>query len=232
MKTAAIIVAAGSGKRFGGAVPKQYLKLKGREILAHAVSVFEKSREIGLILLVVSPDYREFAGKMIVKKYGFKKVAGVIDGGAQRYDSVYNALKFLKKMAVDNVLIHDGARPYFEPGLITDVLRELKKYPAAIPVKKVSLTVKKVKGGFLNGTLDRNELRTAETPQGFRYKEILKAYETADFNKLKPTDDAQLFEARGKKVKAVEYEGINIKVTTKQDLEILKGLPYFKKLKG
>ncbi|HNZ29078.1 MAG TPA: 2-C-methyl-D-erythritol 4-phosphate cytidylyltransferase, partial [Candidatus Goldiibacteriota bacterium] len=88
------------------------------------------------------------------------------------------------------------------------------------------------KGGFIGKTLDRNELRTAETPQGFRYKELLKIYDTTDLNTLKPTDDARLFETRGKKVKAVEYEGINIKVTTRQDLEMLKSLPYFKKFKG
>jgi len=232
MKTAAIIVAAGSGKRFGGDVPKQYLKLNGVEILARAAMIFEKSRGINTILLVVSPGYREFAEKKIVKKYGFKKVTGVIDGGAERYDSVYNALKFLKKAAPDYVLIHDGARPYFEPGLIADVLKELKKCPAAIPVKKVPLTVKTVKAGFIGQTLDRNELRTAETPQGFRYKELLKIYETTDLDILKPTDDARLFETRGKKVKAVEYEGLNIKVTTRQDLEMLKSMPYFKKFKG
>jgi len=232
MKTAAIIVAAGSGKRFGGSLPKQYNKLNGVEILARAAMIFEKSRDINMILLVVSPKYREFAEKKIVKKYGFKKTAGVIDGGEQRYDSVYNALKFLKNAAPDYVLIHDGARPYFKPGLIAEVLKELKKYPAAIPVKKVPLTVKTVKGGFIGQTLDRNELRTAETPQGFRYKELLKIYDTTDLNTLKPTDDARLFETRGKKVKAVEYEGINIKVTTRQDLEMLKSLPYFKKFKG
>jgi 2-C-methyl-D-erythritol 4-phosphate cytidylyltransferase len=224
MKNAAIIVAAGKGKRFGGPLPKQYVKVHGREILARAIDNFEGSSDIGAIVVVVAEGYKEFVEKNIISKYGYKKVIGVINGGVERYNSVYNALAALKGHKPLNVLIHDGARPMVEAGLITQVARALKKERAVIPVKKVTLTVKEVKDGYIKKTIDRDKLRTADTPQGFRFMDILKLYGSGRLEKHKPTDDASVFERAGIRVKAIEHEGFNIKVTTQHDIKILKSM--------
>jgi 2-C-methyl-D-erythritol 4-phosphate cytidylyltransferase len=222
MKNIAIIMAAGKGKRFGHNLPKQYLKFKGREIIAWAIDNFEKSKIIDGIVIVVQRQFIEFVNKSIVKKYNFRKIIDIIEGGKERYNSVYNAIEFLKNYNPLNIFIHDAARPFFDKRLINKIIKELKKYPAVIPVKKINFTIKKVRGDFIIKTIDRENLRTSHTPQGFKYREILKIYDKKNIAKYKPTDEAVLFEKIGKKVKIIEDEGINIKITTKEDLKLLK----------
>lgn len=222
MKNVAVIVAAGRGKRFKGKLPKQYLKINGVEIIALAIKNFELSDYIDGVLLVVEEKYIDFVKKKIIKKYGFKKIIDVIKGGKERFDSVYNAIEFLKKYNPKNILIHDGARPFFDKDLIKKIIFQLKHCFACIPVKKIDFTVKRVSGCFVKKTEDRNSLRTAHTPQGFNYAKIAELFRKEKIKKIKPTDDAVLFEKSGIKVKIIEDEGINIKITTKQDFEILK----------
>ncbi len=224
MKNIAVVVAAGKGKRFNSRLPKQYLKINGMEIVAHAIKNFEVSKYIDGILVVVEKKYIDYVKKRIIKKYNYKKVIDVIKGGKQRYDSVYNAIEFLKKHKPENILIHDGARPFFNKELIKKIIVELKYNYACIPVKKIDFTIKKISGDFIVKTEDRNFLRTAHTPQGFNFKKISELYTQLNIKKIKPTDDAVLFEKKGLKVKIIEDEGINIKVTTKQDFKILKML--------
>ncbi|MFP4466297.1 MAG: 2-C-methyl-D-erythritol 4-phosphate cytidylyltransferase [Candidatus Goldiibacteriota bacterium] len=229
IKTAAVIAAAGKGKRFKSDIPKQYVKIGGKEILAHAVMNFERSNLIDGIILVVSRDRRVFVEEKIVKKYGFSKVIGVVSGGKERFNSVCGAVDFLGAFGPGNVLIHDGARPFFSEKLIPAVLRELKKEKAAIPVKKLTSTVKKVKNGYTAATLDRDVLRTSQTPQGFRFDCLKRLYKGKNIEKIKPTDEAALFERAGYKVKIIEDSGFNIKITTREDVEAAR--QYMKKEK-
>jgi 2-C-methyl-D-erythritol 4-phosphate cytidylyltransferase len=221
MKNAVIVVAAGKGKRFGNKLPKQYVKVAGREILAHSLDNFEKSPLIDAIVLVVSPDYAAYARKMAVK-YGYKKIKGIVNGGAERFHSVYNAVTFLKDFSPENVLIHDGARPKIGAAIIKKVIRALKKEKAVIPVNRIFATVKQVKDGYIENTIDRNTLRTAHTPQGFKYRELMKLYEISNLESSKPTDDAAVFEAAGIKVKIIEDDDENVKVTVRKDLAKVK----------
>lgn len=219
----AMVMAAGTGKRFSGRTPKQYTKVAGRELLAHAIAGFEKSPAIKAVLVVAAPGYVEFVKKKIVKKYRFKKVIDVIPGGAERYDSVLAGVEYLKKnLAPETVLIHDGARPFFDGRLITAVLKELKKHPAAIPVKPIHATVKLVYDGYSVKTMDRNHLHTSHTPQGFRFDLLSRIYTRHMVNRVRPTDEAALFEKAGYKVRIIEDTGFNLKVTTKEDLDLLK----------
>lgn len=217
MKNAVIVVAAGRGKRFKNKLPKQYVKVKGREILAYALDNFEKSAVIGAVVLVVSSDYAVYARKMAVK-YGYKKIIGIINGGAERFHSVYNAVTFLKDFMPENVLIHDGARPKAGAALIKKIIAALKTEKAVIPVNRIFATVKQVKDGFIEKTIDRNILRTAHTPQGFKYKDLLKLYGLKGLESKKPTDDAAVFEAAGYRVKVIEDEEENVKVTVREDI--------------
>jgi|ERR1035437_1371377 2-C-methyl-D-erythritol 4-phosphate cytidylyltransferase len=217
MKNAVIVAAAGKGKRFKNKLPKQYVKVNGREILALSLDNFEKTPQIDAVVLVVSPDYAVYARRMTVK-YGYKKIIGIINGGAERFRSVYNAVIFLKDFMPENVLIHDGARPKAGAALIRKILTALKKEKAVIPVNRIFATVKQVKGGYIEKTIDRNTLRTAHTPQGFKYKELLKLYALSSLKSQKPTDEASVFEAAGIKVKIIEDEEENVKVTVRRDI--------------
>jgi 2-C-methyl-D-erythritol 4-phosphate cytidylyltransferase len=226
---AALVMAAGRGKRFAGSIPKQYVKLAGREILAHAIQGLEREPQIHAILVVVERRYIKFVRSEIVRKYGFRKVIGVIAGGKERYNSVYNALVHLRKVCPENVVIHDGARPVFDAEALKAVLASLKEEVAVIPAARINSTVKQVNNGYVVQTIDRDILRASVTPQGFRYADLFSLYSAAEIRRLKPTDEAFIFENVGHRVRVVEHEGFNLKVTNKEDIEILKA--YFNQCK-
>ena len=217
MKNVAVIAAAGSGKRFKSRTPKQFVKVSGREILARAIDDFERAEDICAIVIVAAPEYMWRAASL-VKRYGYTKVKAVISGGEERFSSVYNAVCFLKKYMPDNVLVHDGARPKACVELIKRIIRELKKSKAVVPVNRIYGTVKEVKNGIIKKTLDREVLRTSHTPLGFNFREMAKLYDIKKLEKLRPTDDAAVFEAAGYKVRCIEDETENIKVTVKKDI--------------
>lgn len=220
----ALIMAAGRGKRFKGSLPKQYVKLAGMEIMAHAIQRLEKESLIDAIVVVAGQKYIKFVRDNIVKKYGFKKVTAVISGGKERYDSVYKALKFIKKFLPENVVIHDGARPVFDAKALKAVLASLKNEYAVIPAIRIVPTIKQVNNGYVVQTIDRDILRASVTPQGFKYSDLLSLYSAAAIKKIKPTDEAFIFENVGFRVKVVEHEGPNIKVTTRDDLKAVESI--------
>ncbi|MGD0566336.1 MAG: IspD/TarI family cytidylyltransferase [Candidatus Goldiibacteriota bacterium] len=217
MKNVAVIAAAGSGKRFGKKTPKQFIKVNGREILALAIDDFERAEEICAIVIVAAPEYM-WRAAALVKKYGYSKVKAVISGGEERFSSVYNAVCFLKKYMPDNVLVHDGARPRAGAGIIKRIVKGLKTSKAVVPVNRIYGTVKEVKNGIISSTLKRENLRTSHTPQGFNFREMSKLYDIKKLKKLRPTDDAAVFEEAGYKVRCIEDEVENIKVTVKKDM--------------
>jgi 2-C-methyl-D-erythritol 4-phosphate cytidylyltransferase len=219
----ALVMAAGRGKRFKAAVPKQYATVAGREILAHAVQRLENEPLIDAIVIVAEQRYIKFVRDNIVKKYGFKKVKAVIAGGKERYDSVYKALKFIVKYSPENVVILDGARPVFDASALKAVLASLKTECAVVPVTRITSTVKQVNNGYVVQTIDRDILRASVTPQGFKYRDLLSLYSAAEIRKIKPTDEAFIFENVGFRVAVVEHEGFNLKVTNTEDINILKG---------
>jgi len=220
----ALVMAAGRGKRFKGSLPKQYVKLAGREILAHAIQRVENEPLINAIVVVAERKYLKFVREEIVKKYGFKKVIAVIAGGKERYDSVYNALKFIRKYSPENVVIHDGARPVFDAQALKAVLASLKTEVAVVPVVRITSTVKQVNNGYVVQTIDRDILRASVTPQGYKYQELFSLYSAAAIKKIRPTDEAFIFENVGYRVAVVEHEGPNIKVTTREDLRLVEAV--------
>ena len=230
MKNMALVMAAGRGTRFKGSLPKQYVKLAGIEILAHAIQRVENEPLIDAIVAVAERKYIKFVMTDIVKKYGFKKVKAVIAGGKERYDSVYNALKAIRKYSPENVVIHDGARPVFDAQALKAVLASLKTEVAVIPVTRITATVKQVNNGYVVQTIDREILRASVTPQGFKYRELFSLYSASAIKKIRPTDEAFIFENVGYRVAVVEHEGFNLKVTTKEDISILKS--YFESMKS
>jgi len=210
-RVTAIITAAGKGSRMGSALPKQFLSVKGKTILAHAVEAFEKEQLIDRILVVTNQDFVALCEEICKD---FSKVERVIVGGKERQDSVKNALDLTED---GFVLIHDGARPYVTPQVIKNVLEDTGKVGAAVAAVPVKDTIRQTgsEGSF---TLPRAGLYSVQTPQGFEVSIIKEAFAKAYEDGFYGTDDAGLVDRMGKPVAISQGDYGNIKITTKEDL--------------
>lgn len=229
----AIVLAAGSGKRMNSAIAKQYLMLKEKPVIWYALQAFEQSDVIDQVILVVGNDEIEYCRKHIVEEYGFGKVSAVIEGGAERYLSVWEALKWLQEKQVfaeeEYIFIHDGARPFVNETIITDTYEAAKSYGACVAGMPVKDTIKIAdEDGFAAETPNRKMVWAVQTPQVFERKLITTAYEELErrLDELKAqgveiTDDAMVVETlTGKKVKLVKASYENMKITTPEDMKI------------
>lgn len=219
-KYAAIVLAAGSGKRMNSQVHKQYLIIQDRPVLYYSLKAFEDSA-VDEIVLVVGKGEEEFCRREIVDKYGISKVKAIVEGGKERYHSVFEGLK--QTSDADYVLIHDGARPFVNQDIIRRCMQEVQKYQACVVGMPVKDTIKIAdEGGYAKQTPDRKNVWMIQTPQTFSYALIYEAYEemlkTED---TAITDDAMVLERiKGKKSKLIEGSYRNIKITTPEDLLI------------
>jgi len=198
-------------------VEKPYLLLGDKPVLAHTLLALERSPDIQEIVLVVRRS-RIVRARKLVRHFNLRKVTQIREGGATRFESVFRGLRAVSP-ETDLVLVHDGARPLLSADLIRRVRRSAHRYGAAIPVIPVSPTIKRGKGGFVTGTLDRKELWDVQTPQGFRYPLFLKACYSAKKKKRDMTDCASVVEEFGKKVRLVPGDRRNIKITTPEELQ-------------
>jgi 2-C-methyl-D-erythritol 4-phosphate cytidylyltransferase len=224
MRTLAIILAGGTGKRMGAATNKQFLLLDNKPIIVHTLQVFEECRSIDGIYLVVNQKDLPVIQEDILETYRFDKVMKLVMGGRLRQDSVRNGLEAIEDPC-DTVIIHDGARPFVTPAFIERGISLMEMFDAIIPALPVKETVKVVsKEGFVVKTLERDSLWHVQTPQTFKYDLIVKAYREGMAKKLYGYDDATFLEFLGKKVKVVEGSPYNIKITTPEDLVIARGM--------
>ena len=218
-----VIVSAGRGRRLAKG-DKAVLKLDGKPLFHKALGVFRGVKVIREIILVLRKDNFSLAKKFIssLNKEGKKII--LVEGGEKRADSVFKGLSALSDN-IDNVIIHDGARPFVTKKLILGILRELKKYPAVTCGLRCPDTLKLVKQGVIKKTLNRDDVYSVQTPQGFKKKVILNAYKKikrrgsvlkgAEF-----TDDAQILEAMGKPVRVIAGDILNFKITYPEDLSL------------
>ena len=216
--TYALIVAAGRGTRFGGALPKQYLPLGGRSVLRHAAAIFSAHPRVAGVQVVIRDEDRTRCDNALAGLALLPPVAG----GAERQDSVRLGLEALVPRKPKRVLIHDGARPFPDAALIDRVLGALDRAPAAIPVLPLGDTIKRVIDGHIRETVDRAQLWRAQTPQGFDFAAILTAHRAAAGRVL--TDDAAVAEAAGIVPVVVAGGEDNLKVTTASDLAVAERL--------
>ena len=219
MKTIAIIPAAGFGIRMNAGIPKQFLKLDGKPILAVTLEKFNRCPLVDGIVLVVPVDDIGFCINEIVKKYKLNKVLRVTAGGKRRQDSVRAGIEAIEGEC-DFVLIHDGVRPFVSTETIQNSIEAIKDERAVITAVPVKDTVKKVsEKGYVAKTYDRKLLWLVQTPQVFRYDDIRNAHRKAEAEAWEEvTDDAMLMEKLGIPVKVVVGSEENIKVTTPHDL--------------
>ncbi len=224
-KIYAIILSGGRGKRMGSSISKQYMMLNDRPILYYSLDSFEKS-DVDEVVVVVGKNDKEYVKSEIVDKYNFKKVKIITEGGAERYNSVYNGL-----MAIDDqmnvninntyVLIHDGARPFISVEIINKTIYEVMKDNAVVVGVPVKDTIKIVNNlNDIVDTPDRSMLWQVQTPQAFLLPEIKAAYKKAIESERKDlTDDSMVMETfGGHTVKMIMGDYNNIKITTPEDL--------------
>jgi 2-C-methyl-D-erythritol 4-phosphate cytidylyltransferase len=218
MKTVAIIPAGGAGRRMGGGVPKQFLPLAGIPLLVRTLQAVQGSPLIDEIFLVVPKADIPEVRRDIVAGYGLSKIGLVIAGGAERKDSVGNALAQVRDDH-DIVLVHDGVRPFVTGEMIRRVVAAAAEYGAAVVGMPVRDTVKAVSAaGMVVKTVEREGLWLTQTPQAFRRALVCAAYEKAAQDGFSGTDDASLVERMGIPVRMIPGDHENIKVTTPEDL--------------
>lgn len=217
-KIAAIVLAAGAGKRMNSAVHKQYMLLEGKPVLYYALKAFEES-EVTEIILVVGAGEEEYCRTEIIEKYGIGKVRAVVQGGRERYHSVYAGLNAAQ--GADYVLIHDGARPLVTADIIKRSIECVRTGQSCVVGMPVKDTIKILDNdGFAKETPDRRTLWQMQTPQTFPYQLIKAAYaKIIAEDDSTVTDDAMVLEkAAGQRVKVIEGGYQNLKITTPEDL--------------
>jgi 2-C-methyl-D-erythritol 4-phosphate cytidylyltransferase len=218
LRAAAVVPAGGSGSRMGGAVPKQYLDLDGEPILLRAIRPLLAHPDVGLVVLALPTADAE------APPFDLPDGVRVVAGGADRGDSVRRALDAVPADA-EIVLIHDGARPLLTGAVVDRVLAAVTDDAGAIAALPVTDTLKRADGeGRITGTVDRQGLWRAQTPQAFPRGLIVDAYRRAEEDGVSATDDAALVERFGGRVVVVPGDPANVKVTRPADLELARVL--------
>jgi 2-C-methyl-D-erythritol 4-phosphate cytidylyltransferase len=216
LQTWAVVVAAGSGTRLGADRPKAFVKLCGRMLLAHSVELLDAHPAVDGIVLVVPEGWEEPA-TLLADDLVASKVSAAVAGGATRAASVAAGLAAVPPGA-DLILVHDAARPFASPELVSRVLEALGEADGAVPGVPLTDTVKRVAGGRVAETLDRSQLVAVQTPQGFHAHVLRSAFDRAGDAAGEATDCAGLVERAGGSVAVVEGERGNVKITSADDL--------------
>ncbi len=217
-KITVIVAAAGQGKRLGADVPKQFLKIAGEPILVKTLRAFCSNEHIDNIFIVTGKDYISHCEEL-VGEYGLEKVAGVVEGGRERQDSVYRALQQIESVSPDTeyVLVHDAARPFISQETIDSVIESAVRVGAAIACVPVKDSIRQGNSEE-SRNVDRSSLYSVQTPQGFRKSLLTEAYEKAFSDNYYGTDDAGLVDRIGQRIELVMGQYDNIKITTKEDM--------------
>lgn len=236
MGCTAIVLAAGAGKRMQSAVAKQYMLLKDKPVIWYALQTFEQSQIIDSVILVVGEGEIPYCQQEIVEKYGFHKVCAVVEGGAERYLSVWEGLRCLEKQQETEpgyVFIHDGARPFVNERIIRDTYETAKEFGACVAAMPVKDTIKIAdEEEFAAQTPNRRTVWAVQTPQVFDRELITEAYRAlvSELEELKAkgieiTDDAMVVETmQNRRVKLVRASYENMKLTTPEDMRIAEAL--------
>mmetsp|Transcript_114 Transcript_114/g.302 ORF Transcript_114/g.302 Transcript_114/m.302 type:complete len:236 (+) Transcript_114:1-708(+) len=214
-----VLLSGGVGKRMGANIPKQYLKLLGREIALHALEAFLDC-DVKEIAIVCGEDYRSIFQDYLAKRGSVKPIIKYTGGGAERQDSVMNGLA---QITAEYVAVHDSARPLVTRPEIEKVIADAKEYGAALLAVQTKATIKQAKGKkdmFVAATPDRSVLWEAHTPQVIRSDLLRAGFKNANEKKLEVTDDVSLIEFLGEPVKLTQGEYTNLKVTTPEDIAV------------
>ncbi len=230
MKVIVIIPAAGLGTRMAPPSPskgksKQFAELNGTPILIHTLRKFAASPSVSEIYIALRlQEMPEFRARLDKEAELLRKRVELVEGGEHRQQSVANALRAISAAPEDIVLVHDAVRPFVSEQTIEDVMQAAQKYGAAIAGMPAVDTVKQVErtaeGALITATIPRERVVMAQTPQGFRYDVLKKAFDEATADGFLGTDEASLIERAGGEVAVVMGSPRNIKITTPADMEL------------
>ena len=220
---AVIFPAAGASRRMGNSLGditnKNFLQLAGKPILIHTLEQFSKSARVNFLIVVVSADEVEIVENLLKSAKNLKSWAVTV-GGSERQYSIANGLKLVPD-DTEIILVHDAARPLISLQTIEKVIDAAEKFGGAIAAVPEKNTIKIIDtDGFVKNTPPRSELVAVQTPQGFKKNILLRAYKQAEEEKFLGTDDSSLVERIGIRVKIVESDYKNIKITTPEDIKI------------
>ena len=219
----AIVAAAGRGTRFGRGRAKQFVELGGVPVIVHTLRRFERSETVGETVVVLPAD-ETAAFVALAGRYGLRKLARVVAGGATRGESIWRGLQAVRAATAGVVAVHDGVRPFVTPAEIDRVVRAAAETGAALLAAPATDTLKEVRGCRVTRTLDRSAVWHAQTPQCFRFDLLRRAYESALAEGLDATDDSALVERLGVSVSVVEGSARNVKITRPEDLAVAEVL--------
>jgi 2-C-methyl-D-erythritol 4-phosphate cytidylyltransferase len=226
MRIVAVIPAGGKGTRSGFNIPKQYLKIKGKELITYTLEVFQKNRSVDEIIISADPFYFKLLNK-IKKKYSFSKLSGIVKAGKERQDSVYNGLNSLSASSGDLILVHDAVRPLLPAKILSDAIKTAIEKGNTVVCLKAKDTL--IRGNDLvEKYLDRDEVCYVQTPQIFEYSLLKKAMDKAFKDKFRGTDESMLVRRLNEKINIVEGSVFNFKVTSQEDIKLLSKLIYSK----
>ena len=211
-----ILLAAGDSKRLKTGIPKPYQTINNKTLIEYSLNAFKNIKEIKNTIIVYNHKHKKY-----LKKIQLQNIFKII-GGKNRQGSTLKALNRIKNMNCNKVLIHDVARPNPTKKLIKNIIKKLKKNDAVIPIVKVTDATKRLEKNIIFKNIERNTLGLAQTPQGFSYKKIHKKHLNA--TKKLFDDDASLFTDDNEKVVTINGSKKNIKITSREDLEIFKSL--------
>jgi 2-C-methyl-D-erythritol 4-phosphate cytidylyltransferase len=215
-KLAVVIPAGGVGTRFGGRLPKQFIKLGRAPVLTETVGHFSRHPAV-IAIVVAAPEIHVERTRRALAPIARRVSVTVVQGGGMRQDSVWLALQAVPRDA-DVIVVHDAVRPLITRRLIDEVVRAVAESGAAICALPITETIKRVRQDVVEATLDRSELWAVQTPQAFRAALLREAHEKARRDGVVGTDDAMLVERLGHPVRVVKGLAENVKITTPEDL--------------
>ena len=217
----AIVLAGGRGERLHASIPKGLVAVGGVPIIARAVERVTACASVASVVVVAPPGFEERV-EQLVHPFG---AATVVGGGASRQASVRAGLRAIGD-DVGVIVCHDSARAFASPHLFARVIDALDGWDGAIPVLRIVDTVKRVEGQVVKGTEPRGMLALAQTPQAFAPSALIEAHEAAERDGVEETDDAALLERSGYRIRAIEGEVLNLKITTPEDLRLAEALDW------
>jgi 2-C-methyl-D-erythritol 4-phosphate cytidylyltransferase len=219
LRCAALLPAGGSGARFGGELPKQFVAVQGDPLITWAIRRFVDSGAVSRIVVAVPAEYRDLMGS-IVERGGWSTPILVVEGGATRQESVWNALSLAGDVGI--VAVHDAVRPLFSPALLRGLIAAAAEHGGAIPGVPLTETIHRVSNGWIGETPAREEFIAAQTPQCFRTSILVEALQRAREEGYAGTDEAGIVARYGHPVRVLAGETANVKVTHPADMDRLR----------
>lgn len=220
MKIFTIIPSGGKGLRASSSLPKQYLQFNGKELIAYTLDLFQKCGMIDEIVISVQKDFMKLIEE-IKEKYSITKLARIIEGGAERQNSVFNALQSLNASDDDLIIVHDAVRPLLPQSVLINAIETAKQFGSAVVAIQARDTLIQGADSVIS-YIDRKEFYYAQTPQIFRYKILLEAMQNAAAENFLGTDESMLVHRMGNEIKIVEGSSLNFKITNSDDIKLFR----------